>query len=167
MAELKWKTPVPQPGFTENDRTFTKRLLRWLGEQEQPADYCLEEYLAFGGIGVASRIFGFEGLHSGYGALVEQVIKAAPSGSNKHVIVGLHVSAAGSSGDFEIVKRKTGFGDAVIMTLETSVLKHEEIVGGHKSGYITLDAEDELIVVKPLSGATDDFSWSGSFIDVE
>ncbi len=166
MAELKWKTPVPQIGLPGTERDYLQRLVRWLGEQEQEKEFHLEEYLAFGGIDVASRIFGFEGLWTGYAALGEHVMLPAPSGSNKSVVVGLHISAADASGDFQVVKRK-GTTDSEIMTLDTSALIHEEVVGGHKSGYITLDATDESLVVKALSGATDDFSYSGSYIDVE
>lgn len=164
--ELKWKTPVPQLGNVEDERVFIERLVRWLREQEREKDFYLEEFLAFGGTDVASRIFGFEGRWSGYAALSERTILPAPSGSNKTVVVGLHISSAGTSGDFQLVKRK-GTVDAEIMVLDTSVLTHEEVVGGHKTGYIVLDSTDESLVVKALTGATDAFSYSGSYIDVE
>jgi len=164
MAELKWKTPVPKLGFAQNERGYIERLIRWLGEQEREADFDLDSILAFGGLGVAERIFGFEGLISPTPPDTTEIL-SAPIGAQKKIVIGLHVYQAGSAGTYNVVKNKGGT-ISIILSIDSSVLDHEEVVGRHKTGYITLDSVDENLEIRTLATAND-ISYSGSYVLVD
>jgi len=161
LGELRWKTPVPIQAQIESTDNYLRRLAEWLREQERPTEYDLEAILAFGGLGVSERIFGFEGLISGYSAPSTHEILSAPTGTQKKIILGLHVSVDGTATcDVQLNKNSTlSFIAQIIDT-------HEEIIGSHRSGYITLDATDESIEIATVSG-TADISYVGSYILVD
>ncbi len=163
MAELRWRSLVPTPGDLETDREFLNRLIRWLRDQERTADFDLEEFLAFGGAGMASRIQGFEGVITGYSPPSTHEILAAPTGARKKVVIGLRISIA-SAGDFNVVKAK-GATDAAVYFLDGSSELNAQVIGD-RAGYITLDATDETLEIQTISGSAD-ISYEGSFIDVE
>ena len=163
MAELKWKTPVPRITPDETERSFILRLTRWIGEQEREPDFDLDEYLAFGGIGVANRILGFEGLITGYSAPSTHTIMTAPSGSSKKVIIALN-TIVNATAVFHVVKAK-GAVDSLIAEVDNTAHAHANIVDV-SSGFITLDAEDETIEIQTVSGTTD-ISYSGSYLDID
>jgi hypothetical protein len=165
MAELKWRSPVPFMRTTEDEREFIGRLIRWLSEQEQGPEYDLEANLAFGGLGVAERIFGFEGLITGYSAPSEHEILAAPSGPNKKVIVGGRAHIAAATGTFQVIKRKDSV-DVVIFEVVASASNKGDSITSTGSGYVTLDAADESLRLHTISG-TADVSYSGSYVDVD
>lgn len=161
LGELRWKTPVPIIGPNERNRQFLTRLAQWLSEQERTAEYDLEAILAFGGTGVSERIFGFEGLISGYTAPSTHEILSAPTGTQKKIVLGLHISVDGTATcDVQLNKNST------LSFIAQIVNTHEEIIGSHRSGYITLDATDESIEIATVSG-TADISYVGSYILVD
>jgi len=165
MGELKWRSPVPLQGQIESERLYLRRLATWLNEQERDKDFDLEASLAFGGLGVAERMFGFEGLITGYTPPSDtHPLLQGPTGTRKFIIIGLHVAIAGV-GVFDVVKRKVST-DSLLVRVDDTVVDHEEVVGRHKTGFIVLDAANEGIRIKTVSG-TADISFSGSYLDVD
>lgn len=162
MAELKWRTPVPQKGELENIDIFIQRLVRWLKEQEREADYDLEEILAFGGVGVAYRTAGFEGKHTPSAPPETTTLLTGPAAPSKYIVIGLHVGTLDATpADFYL--RKAG-ADNLIATLPAT--SDKPVIGGGGSGPITLDAADESIIMKTRAGATLEYGWTGSYVNV-
>ncbi len=170
MAELKWRTPVPLPGLLpmspENTQLYLIHLARWLLYQEREKEYDLEPSLIFGGPGVAEKIFGFEHLWTGYAAAPQEYVAlAAPTGAKKKIIIAMHIHIEANPGTATVILRKAGV-DIPLADVATGVGGvHEDIIQGH-TGYITLDASDESLVVEVLTGNSD-ISWTGSYVDVD
>ncbi len=157
---LKWKTPVPQIGQVETERQFLDRLSAWLREQEEAQDYDLEELIAFGGIGVANRMYGFEGYENSYTAPEDFIMLAAPSGSQKKIVILAHIHIFGNPGEVIVFKKK-GALESAISDINTTTHNHE-----HVQGPITLDATNEELWFRIISGTTP-VSWSGSYVLVD
>jgi len=144
---------------------FLLRLIHWLREQEHEAEYSLEATLAFGGLGVGERMFGFEDEFTGYSPLDEKEAVSAPTAPDKKIIVGFHLNIAGSPGVVTINKTKAGV-DFPIATLDVSSSGNNIELTETGGGFVTLDAADESIRILAVSGATD-ITWSGSFVLVD
>lgn len=109
---------------------------------------------------MANRITGFEGVLSGYTAPDVNIILAAPTGSKKFVVVGLHVVTIGTA-TFDVVKAKGATDSHIVRVVDTD----EKVVQDH-TGYITLDATDEILEIHTVSGSAD-ISYSGSYLDID
>ena len=112
---------------------------------------------------MAEKIFGFEGLITPSPPDTTTIL-SAPTGAQKKIVIGLHVQQTGAVGTFNVVKNKNSV-ISILVEMDSSVLNHEEIVGRHKSGYITLDSSDESLEIRTLAG-TANISFSGSYLDV-
>jgi len=168
MGELKWKSPVPFMGTAEDEREFLGRLIRWLAEQERVAEYDLEEILAFGGLGVAHRIEGFEGLlAAGYTPGDEATIITGPAAPGKYVVTSLHMGTQETTDPAEIYLVKAGAYNLLAQLDPTGVADKDIIGGSVGAGYITLDAADESIVLKTTGSATGKYGWAGSYVNVD
>jgi hypothetical protein len=148
----------------ERTQFFLRELAQWLQEQEQEGDWDVEAMLAFGGLGVAERMVGFEGLITSYTPPSTHDVLGAPAAAKKRIVVGLHVAIDGT-GVFKVVKNKNTVL-SLIVKVDNTDHDHEEVVGRHKAGYITLDATDESLEIVTVSG-TADISFSGSYVDVD
>ena len=155
MAELKWKTPVPQK---------LDQVLQWLKEQEQSADYELEASFILGGAAVAERLLGFEGLHTGYTAPDVLTILTAPAAGKKRIIIGLSIQVDAAA-VFQLVIRKVAV-DTIIAEIIATTSKEENDVIGSLGGPKTLDDINESLIIKTVSGSGV-ISYSGSYLDVD
>ena len=167
MAELKWRTPVPLPGLLpmspENTQLYLVQLARWLLYQEQGAEYALEDDLAFGGPDVANRIVGFEGRHVPSAPPETVTLLTGPATPGKFVVIGLHAGTLDATiSDFYV--RKDGVDNLIASLPGTS---DKDVIGGSGSGYLTLDAADESIIMKTRAGATVEYGWAGSYVNVD
>lgn len=165
MGELQWRTPVPHPGLLPKEpkdlHLYLVDLARWLSEQEREQVWDVEAILAFGGLGVAERMFGFEDYKTSYPAApVDYTAVSAPTGAKKRIIMVVHAHIFGTPGELTLIKKK-GALESAIASINTVDHNHEDIPGP-----ITLDATDETLVVRIESGTTD-VSWSGSYVDVD
>ena len=158
--DILWKTPVPQIGQIEEERAYLVRLAAWLREQEGTPEHDIEEILSFGGIGVAHRMFGFEGFEESYSAPEDFLMVPAPTGAQKKIIIIAHIHIFGSPGNVVVLKKK-GAVESAISDINTNTHNHE-----HVQGPITLDATDEELWFRAVSGSSD-ISWSGSYVLVD
>ena len=165
MAELRWRSIVPQIGPVETERSYLLRLARWLRDQERPREIEIDAILAFGGTGVAERMFGFEGVMTGYSPLDEAEAVPAPAAPLKRIIVGLHLNYDGTPGEVSVMKTKGGT-DFIIATLVVAGGNQGQEVVSAGGGFVTLDAADESLRILAVVGA-DDITWSGSYVDVD
>ena len=165
MAELQWRSMVPQFGPLETERQYLLRLARWLRDQERARVYNIDAILAFGGLGVAERMHGFEGTLTGYTPLDEAEAVPAPVAPIKRIIVGFHLNYDGTPGEVSVMKSK-GANDFIIATLIVAGGNQGQEVVSSGGGFVTLDAADESIRILAVVGA-EDITWSGSYVDVE
>jgi hypothetical protein len=156
---LKWKTPVPLIVQGEAERAFLIRQTAWLGEQEVAEDD-LESTLAFGGPGVAERMFGFEGYEDSYSAPEDFEMLVGPVGAQKKIVMAVHIHIFGAPGNVIIFKKK-GAIESSIADINTTSHNHEAVFGP-----MTLDSPDESMWFRAVSG-TSPVSWSGSYVLVD
>lgn len=157
---LKWQTPVPQVGLPGTEREFIQRLTQWLREQEQEPEYSLEATLAFGGLGVAEKMFGFEGSSDSYSAPEDITILTGPSGASKKIVTSINVHVVALPGTLDLVHKK---GAVETTIADIDLTDHNHVASSY---FICLDATDKSLILRILSGSSK-VSWLGTYVDVD
>jgi len=168
MGELKWTRPPPLETDLDAENWPT-RLVQWLLEQEQAADYDVESFIAVGGPGVAERMFGFEGTESSYsgGLPHTKVMLAAPLAGKKRIITGLRLHSDGTTEIGSVEINKGGTRHALISFDTTGPPGNSDAAvtqGG--SGYAVLDDINESLELIITAGSAD-LSYVGSYLEVD
>jgi hypothetical protein len=159
MAE-KFRTPVPRAPLSDAGLIdWARQLVAWLQMEPEPEE-ALEEILALGGLGVSSRLFGFEGEMAAAGTPTE--ILSAPVAPRKKIVVWLAITrTATPDAEVRLLKRKGG-SDYEIFVDDIGDQSGATTLGAAR---IVLDDDDESLMV--VSESAEHVHWDGSYLDVE
>ena len=168
MSIGKYDTPPPQAPQLHSDLIrWAMDLIAWLRSEESDPVDTLEDDFVFGGEGVASRMFGFEGVDVAPGATDVIELMAAPAAGKKKIITDLVISMDGTSMELRIYKKKgaTEYNYDPSHDLTSSKESWSSI---EHSSRIVLDSTDEPLeveIVATVGGG--DFFWNGNYLDVD
>lgn len=163
MSLGKFDSPPPQ--LEEDLTSWAKRLVAWLVSEESAQEDTQEDDFVFGGAGVASRLFGFEGKDIDPAAAAVLVLLAAPVAGRKKIITDLLITV---TGDMTIRMYKDigadeyEYGTFDLTTAAGFALAN--VVGR----YIVLDGDTEKLEIEVVANASDDdIHWNGNYLDVD
>ncbi len=170
MAEIVWtRSPPLAPSAAPGLRDWAERLISWIEEQEQGPGTEIEESLALGGTLMASRLFGNEGIFSGYTAPEATEILSAPVAPRKKVLVAATATVDANNIEIRLVHKKGGVSVflAIVVT-DTGGQNSERSFRLTPGALVVLDADDETIELHvEVAAGNPPVHWSLSYIDVD